>query len=409
MVSRGAFATFLCLVLFEIYFHFLSPQPSFLWFTYDQHGQRWNRGKEDLYFQILPEISGRLSFNEKGERDLQTPSFSKAPGTFRILVLGTSLTIGWPGNFGMTEMLTRRMREKGRLTEVINCSLGNSNLATLLQTLKSRCSLYENVDLVVLAVPLNSLVDFVAPNSLLWGENYIDDPNQLLYFLKHSNIESLKFSQTEHGTPQLHLSSKQLSELRSHFNDGHFLYDHLQTYRWLANRFEYTFLADKQFLTNIKMSFSLTFPEVPSEKKSATLIAAFSAFQKQRWNLSPDRLLFTLLPTYQGLLLNPQLRTEVRQKLLEIPVYRYSIESPESFVGRAYKGNLEAYLEKINQTVNQLKSETKMQQVTWVDMRERISSKDLQKNYIEDLYHFSLTGHQLIADELARIASQIEN
>jgi hypothetical protein len=395
-------------ILLEIGLRLFNPQPSFQWFTYDQNIHRWNRGQNDRYFQLDPSFSGQLTFNERGERDHKTPAIKSQPGIFRILMLGTSLTLGWPEDYGVTEMLEEKMKNSKRPVEVINCSLGNSNLSTMLQTLKSRCLQYENVDAVVLALPLNALVDFVGANSALWGENYIDDPNQLFYFLKFFDLADVKFKRSDAGTPMLDLTDGQKSQLLAYFNDGHWLYDHSQIDRWLVNRFKYRFIADNHFLKQGRALFSKTFSDIPSPNRTLELIQLFVKMQKDRWNLDSDHLIVALLPTYQGFLLKNETRASVMSRLKEVPFYRFSMESPESFVGQSFHGDLNTYLNRLNLAFTGFKLQTTKQGVTWLDLRENFNLGKLESYYIGDLYHYSLAGHEAFATELALRITPLE-
>ena len=91
-----------------------------------------HRNKPNVH---LPLMGVEVRTNSHGLRDHTERSEAKPPGTYRILVLGDSITFGWGANYEKTfcrlleKSLTAQPPIPGRKFEVLNTGVGNSNTA----------------------------------------------------------------------------------------------------------------------------------------------------------------------------------------------------------------------------------------------------------------------------------------
>ena len=290
----------------EIYLRAFDPQPTFRWYSYDQSGNRWNKGVSDTYFLLVPDLKGYITFNSRGERAEQNFSLMKNSEAKRVLLLGTSLTMGWPANRGVSELLTERFSKSGEKADVINCSTGYSNLATLLNVYKVHCP-YESLDALVVAVPLNAFVDGLAANSFLWGENFIDDPSKLAYLLRYSEPSKIQLSHDESGVPSFVLSEAEQAKVADYYTGSWFFYDHFHLARLIYNRYVYTSIVfDKTFQRNYKDYFDRSFKSMP------TLDTTYGLVDRFRKMAGPQtKLIVLLIPTYHAMILEPSTREKV--------------------------------------------------------------------------------------------------
>lgn len=105
--------------------------------------------KKNAYFKNLYGVEVKI--NSKGLRDYEY-SYEKPPGTYRILVLGNSITFGWGVKFNdiYSKLLEKKLNEtsKGVKYEVINTGVCNYQLQQELTFLKKEGLKY-NPDLII--------------------------------------------------------------------------------------------------------------------------------------------------------------------------------------------------------------------------------------------------------------------
>lgn len=383
----------------EAYFRALDPQASFRWFSYDEGLNRWNRGEDDHYFLLSPSQTGRLNFNARRERSRQTFPYEKGAGKFRVLLLGSSLTIGWPDDHGVTEELAAKLKRSGKEPEVINCSLGNSNLATLLNTYVERCSRYQGVDALVITAPLIVFVDYLAANAFLWGENFIDDPNQLFYFLKHADLGELPLKRKDFGTPSLDLSPEEQKSLRDYYNQDGILYRHSHVVRAFMNAYRYSFLSDEKLIGGYKRYFDRTFKAIPPLAVTNEVLERFRLLAGAR-----TKVILTLIPIYPSLALDERLRPRVLSKLKSLPAYSSHLSSPDHFALKNYQ-TLETYFGAYNDRLREFQTASKATGLTVIDLSGAFLAAP-ESFYTPDLYHLSAQGHEALAEKLFDVLSE---
>lgn len=391
----------ICVV--ESYFRCFDPQPSFRWFKYDENSIRWNRGVNDYYFQISDRIFGFTSFNAQGERSEELFSIKPKSGFSRILLLGTSLTLGWPENKGVTDLLPMELEKIGKTqVEVINCSMGNSNLQTLLQTLQTNCYRYEDLDQLILSLPLNGLIDYVAANSFLWGENFINDPNQLFYFLANHPLSGLKLNSNELGVPKLELSASNSQELIRYFNDQNLIYDYFHLGRFFLNRVKYSFLKNEFYLNQFQDYFRKQFQTIPNLQVTERILKRIQAVLLERPSKKNTQIFVALTPTYSGLMLNKAFRDQVKNSLLLDGFYGPQMKESSFFISRHFHGDVDAYLEEYNKRIMQFKELASKSGIKVVDLSTAFDLGHLEKYFLEDRYHYTMEGHRALAAALAK-------
>ena len=90
-----------------------------------------------------------IRINEKGLRG--GPVAPRAPGERRILVLGSSVTLGWgvPEEETMTARLQQMFAAEGARVEVLNAGIGNYNAVRYVERFKQRLADLDPTDIVV--------------------------------------------------------------------------------------------------------------------------------------------------------------------------------------------------------------------------------------------------------------------
>lgn len=95
-----------------------------------------------------------------GLRDHKERTYEKAPGTYRIMVLGDSITFGWGASYEKTfsRLLEKSLNANpplpGRTFEVLNTGVGNSNTSMEVEYYKTEGVKF-NPDLVIMAWFIN--------------------------------------------------------------------------------------------------------------------------------------------------------------------------------------------------------------------------------------------------------------
>jgi hypothetical protein len=380
----------------ELTLRLLDPQPTFRWYSYDRFGNRWNKGVSDNYFLLLPGLKGAITFNSRGERSDRDFTLQKTSAAKRVLLLGTSLTLGWPNNRGVSELLSDRFAQDDQPTDVINCSTGYANLATLLNIYRVHCA-YEALDALVIALPLNAFVDGLAANSFLWGENFIDDPGKLSYLLRYEDPSKFKLHHDEFGVPSFILTDPQQARIADYYNESWFFYDHLHLARLIANRYGYvSIVLDQNFQRNYKTYFDQAFTAIPKLDTTKKLISRFRSIAGGK-----TKVIVLLIPTYHSFILEPRLREQVLGQLQNIPTYDLILKSPDTFAQKHY-GGLGPYLDAYAEKISSFKFSYEGSDITVIDLTDDLKQGDLQSYYLADQYHLSMKGHEALAAALFR-------
>jgi hypothetical protein len=299
--------------------------------------------------------------------------------------------LGWPRNNGVAERLTDQASQEGKDIEVINCSMGNSNLATMLKTYVQRCSGYQAVDTVIIAVPLIATVDYLAAHSFLWGENFIDDPNKLRYLTKKKDLSEISLRKDEMGTPYFELNPEDTTEMIRYFNKPEFFYDHFHLVRLLMNRYTSATLFDETFLKRYKQFFDQSFENFPELTTTYHIIDRFKKLVGPKTHL-----IFVLIPTYHSMLLDSASRDALLAKVRGTPIFETAMMSPDSFAQKR-AGGLEPFLNTYAERVQNFKDHFSKDDMKVIDISEEFRQGDPRRYFIEDFYHLSESGTEVVA------------
>jgi hypothetical protein len=191
---------------------------------------RWNLpGTHRLAFGNLSH-NGTLVFDEAGRR-INPREKPPVPDTRPVaLVLGGSLSMGWPYNVSYADFLDNY--------RVINCSAPFENLATLAYFSEHQCADVKNPDLVILQQDIISVPDETNDWAvgLLFGESFIEDP--YLFFDRQLSKNIVKYrSELRHretGVPYLRFTDEEMKQLAAILSPSP-LYLRSAFYRYVVN------------------------------------------------------------------------------------------------------------------------------------------------------------------------------
>lgn len=226
--------SFLSVILFESAIKFFFPQGSFYLVDFD----RTNNVRKNKIILKNPENSTtyRSVFpfpyftNSRGEMySEKVYSYEKKKKDLRILLVGGSNMI--PFREDVYE------RALGKTVELINCSMVASNYLSYYQNLRTNCSLYKEVDIVVFQInlfPQNDLMNGIL--SLFYGEYISDNPDYYIYS-KLNNIEFPHGKNIDLGnTMSFPISNEYLVGYKNHhFVNKDSLYEKSQIVRFFKN------------------------------------------------------------------------------------------------------------------------------------------------------------------------------
>ena len=158
------FGLFVSLVLIEIVLWILYPAPHVFTYRDPVSGAVFKPGDSGWYSAAPDGLRHKIIINSKGLRDKEY-SYSKPDGTFRILILGDSMTAGLavPRKNLFTEVLEQRLNDNNNGDyEVINAGVPARSVPEELRYYLNEGYKYES-DLVLLAFYIGN--DVRIPNS----------------------------------------------------------------------------------------------------------------------------------------------------------------------------------------------------------------------------------------------------
>ena len=125
-----------------------------------------------------------VAINEHGMRDGPI-KMSRAPGTFRILMMGDSLTFGWgvPVEDTVSERLERALNAARVKTEVLNTGIGNTNTTMQVAAFLKRWHAFKP-DLIILNYFIND-----AEKTPVYGRSTLLDRNSYAWTYFKSRLD----------------------------------------------------------------------------------------------------------------------------------------------------------------------------------------------------------------------------
>ena len=193
---------FLSFIFLEIIVRIVAPQnPNYTMFD----GQLVFKHIPNFEFEYSrQEFSQKISFNSQGLRDYEYP-YEKAPGTYRIVVLGDSFPEGLQLNLDKTfpKLLEKSLNEKNindkiKKFEAINMGTGGYGTEQEYLVLKNEALKY-HPDLVLLAFSMNDIEDNYNAPAITFENGVIKEnkvsaslpKRMMLACSRHSDICSL--------------------------------------------------------------------------------------------------------------------------------------------------------------------------------------------------------------------------
>ena len=211
-----------------------------------------------------------IKINSLGFRDREY-SVAKPSDVYRIIVLGSSITLGWgvPQNKVYTEIVEERLNEnlRNEKIEIINASVGNFNTTREVEYFFERCS-YLNPDMVILSFFVND-AEILSPPT----DNY---------FMNNSQLAVLLWSRLQHLSRRMGLRKDSVEYYKEMYAD--------ENPGWLKSQKALTRIADyvkkehkRALVTMIPdmqnlQSYSLSFIHDKVEKKTRSLSFEFIDF-----------------------------------------------------------------------------------------------------------------------------------
>ena len=170
-----------------------------------------------------------INTNNEGFRADRDYTLNKSGDTFRILVLGDSVALGWGVNFNETysQLLEKKFNQLNTTNfEVINLGIGNYNTAMELEILKDKGLKY-NPDLIILGYYINDaeiapeklktdLIGLIKSHSYLYallGDKYLDLKIGSSADYNYTNYYSALYKEGFEGKNKAESALKEISEI----------------------------------------------------------------------------------------------------------------------------------------------------------------------------------------------------
>jgi lysophospholipase L1-like esterase len=274
-------------LVFEILFRLFLPQVNI--YLYEiKNNYLMNRPNFSDITAMIPinEEAVYVNTNSQGFRANKDYSLKKEKLGPRILILGDSISFGWPLEY--EDSYPAQLEKMVPQSEVINCSVIAANTTALERMYDDFCSNFE-VDYVVLQVTLS---DHRGIPDYFWSDLLGPDIRIHEYIWKNKNqeLDTLKSANAPYLLEIDYKSKKNKHLIKNKSKLFYLFYDHLHIFRFIQNRF----LVFKDNLISPHLGeISRLLREVDSEFKltqtfinntNPTLTATKNLFQKTARN-----------------------------------------------------------------------------------------------------------------------------
>jgi hypothetical protein len=378
------------------------PQYRRDYLAYHQDDYLWSSGVSGKYYSTYgDEGYSNLLFNDKAERGKESVSFTKPAMTFRVLLLGDSMTFG--SHLSQEHIWAEKIKKKLGSAfpllniEVINCAVPATNIIDLYYIWVKRCSAYEKVDWLVLQTTLMSNVSSV---SLFSGEvlgrshNILAFLHQYYSYYDPEYIKHLapRIKRDEFGLIQFEPTHEEIDIYKNAFRPLTFLYDYSHFVRLIEHRLVWPYRL--RFTYNIsqldyspqafeKYSEVLVglgeagLPKIPTMDFSLNILSVW----KSKLFLTNTELLVLNLPNSLGLDLN---------------------ESYHKRQSNDQGKEQDDYLLKTREHYSKFLTKLNKLAIEYLDLLPILSDCEVETYFIPGDVHFNPAGHDIVADQLTR-------
>ncbi len=323
--------------LLELLLRAYLPQPSIYFYAYDD-GYVFNRPNLDGLFGMNPaqstapirhwfpgflgprnvnpgpDYTAWVRTNARGQRDDVLPSYQKTPGRPRALILGDSISFGFPTP--IEESYVKRLEALIPALETVNCSVIAVDTAQLSLFWDKECHKYD-ADVVL----LQFTVDKAAAEADYMGRDPYGRDFRVIKALR-TRIGARVLTYLRHdddGVPYLDPSVFEnedlVDELRTFFSPKLPLYDHSALVRFVENGWvnRAQLPHAPPYLTEVLLQpMQLGFTEAPAEQVAVERTLRYLTRIRQGAEASGKKLVVVFTPTsYRARALAGQARADV--------------------------------------------------------------------------------------------------